>query len=254
MAKKSKPAKKAALKKGAVKKATPKKPLKKTVKKAASKKPAAKRPVKKAVKKITTKKPVKKTVKKAAPKRSFAKKTVKKATSKKPAAKKPVKKIVKKSAPKRYSAKKPVKKSVKKVAPVIAVQRTKRVVKITSPEKNIPVKVAAKPLSAAGNKQAAPVQLTIPELIPVVLPAIPALISPDDVVGKAANIETNRQQMMVPGDGLNAAPVAENPATVFDRNVFNKATAKGDPHSGMQISSVPKGAKKPSAKKPLWRK
>lgn len=246
MAKKTKPAKKAALKKAAVKKSTPKKQVKKTVKKAASKKPAAK-------------KPVKKNLKKAAPKRSSAKKpvkkAVKKAASKKPVSKKPVKKIVKKAVPKRSSAKKPVKKSVKKIAHAKTVQRTIQVIKKTSPKKIIPVNVAAKPVSPAGNKQVAPVQLTIPEFIPVAstLPAIPAVFSPDDVVGKAANIETNRQ-MMVPGDGLNAAPVAENPVTLFDRNVFNKATAKGDPHSGMQISSVPKGAKKPSAKKPLWRK
>jgi hypothetical protein len=60
---------------------------------------------------------------------------------------------------------------------------------------------------------------------------------------------------MVPGDGLNDAPaITENPATLFDKNVFNKAMAKGDPHSNMQFSSKPKNTIKPSGKKPMWRK
>ena len=46
----------------------------------------------------------------------------------------------------------------------------------------------------------------------------------------------------------------EDPIRVFDKNVFNKATAKSDPRHNMPISSKPKRSKMPSSKKPLWRK
>jgi hypothetical protein len=46
----------------------------------------------------------------------------------------------------------------------------------------------------------------------------------------------------------------EDPLRVFDKHVFKKATAKGDPRHNMPISSKPKRSKMPSAKKPLWRK
>ena len=158
----------------------------------------------------------------------------------------------KKATPKKVIAKKAiVKKAVaKKASPKKVVAKKKAVIKA------VPAKVVVKPASPAPRKETPPVQLTIPAVIPAEIPLPTAVLpAPDDLVGKADNIETDRPQMMVPGDGLDEAPaVTENPSMAFDRNVFNKATAKGDPHSSMQISSVPKGSKKPSGKKPLWRK
>ncbi len=59
--------------------------------------------------------------------------------------------------------------------------------------------------------------------------------------------------MIVPGNGLNEAPVTtKDPVKTFDQNVFNQATTKGDPHSNRNLSSKPKNAIKPSGKKPLW--
>ncbi len=190
------------------------------------------KPAKKAApKKVAAKKPAKKIVKKAAPKKS-------------------VKKIVKKAAPK-----KPVKKTIKKIAHSALRSAKKPVVK-KAVIKVVPPK-AVKPASPIRRKVTVPVQKTIPTVIPVdtPLPTVPVIPSPDDLVGKAANIESDRHQMMVPGDGLDEAPlVTENPSTLFDRNAFNKATAKGDPHSNMQISSARKGSRQHSGKKPLWRK
>ncbi|MFZ1369297.1 MAG: hypothetical protein WAR78_02880 [Ferruginibacter sp.] len=217
----------------------------KPAKKAAPKKVVAKKPAKKIVKKAAPKKSVKKIVKKAAPKKSV-KKIVKKA-----APKRSVKKIVKKAAPK-----KSIKKTINKIAHTALRSAKKQVVK-KAVIKVVPPKAAVKPASPIRRKVTVPVQKTIPTVIPVAtpIPTIPVIPSPDDLGGKAANIETDRHQMMVPGDGLDEAPlVTENPSTLFDRNAFNKATAKGDPHSNMQISSARKGSKQHSGKKPLWRK
>ena len=81
-------------------------------------------------------------------------------------------------------------------------------------------------------------------------PVASVILIPDGLVKDTANIN---KQIMVPGDGLNEAPVTtEDPVKTFDQNVFNKATAKGVLHSNGQFSSKPKNAIKPSGKKPLW--
>ena len=199
----------------------------KPAKKAAPKKVVAKKPsVKKAApKKVATKKSI---VKKAAPKKAVAKKAIsKKITAKKAA--------VKKSPAKRVAAKKP--------APA------KPVIKKTAAIKVVPAKVVAK-------KQAAPAKINRPTAIPEAASIPPATELSEELVEKAANInETGQPQMMEPGDSLNTAPAkTEDPVTIFDKSVFNKATAKGDPHSNMHLSPVRKGSVKPSGKKPLWRK
>ena len=219
MAKKIKPAKKAVAKKTA--------PQKAVVKKATAKKSTVKKPApKKAVSKKTT-------TKKTAPKKAVVKKTgVRKAVSKKTATRKAV---VKKSPAKKIAAKKP--------APA------KIVIKKTAAIKVVPAKVVAK-------KKAAPAKINRPTAIPEAASIPPASELSEELVEKTANInDNNRPQMMVPADGLNTALVkTENPVTLFDKNVFNKATAKGDRHSNMHLSSVRKGSVKPSGKKPLWRK
>jgi hypothetical protein len=57
-----------------------------------------------------------------------------------------------------------------------------------------------------------------------------------------------------PGQQANAAKATEDPLTAFDKHVFEKATAKGDPQSKLRLSSVNKSSIKPSGKKPLWNK
>jgi hypothetical protein len=70
-------------------------------------------------------------------------------------------------------------------------------------------------------------------------------------VEKAANINgNNRQQMMVTGDGLNEPVKIEDPVRTFDRHMFEKATAKGDPHSKLHLSSAGKSPIRLSRKRP----
>ncbi len=183
----------------------------------------------------------KKAVKKAAPKKvvtkkSAAKKTVKKAVPKKAPVKKPAvkKPVAKKIATKKIVTKKP---TVKKASPVKAVAKKKAVIKV----------VTAK---AVVTKKPSAVKTTKPTHMPEAASLPPTTELSEELVEKAAN--TNREQMMVPGDGLNdSPPVTESQVTGFDKNVFNKAMAKGDPHSNMQFSSKPKNAVKSSGKKPL---
>ena len=69
----------------------------------------------------------------------------------------------------------------------------------------------------------------------------------EELVEKAAN---TGKPIMAPGDGLHTAPVTD-PVQAFDKKAFNKATAKGDPHSKLHLSKA-KNTIKPSGKKPLW--
>jgi hypothetical protein len=209
-------AKKTAVKKAGIKKATGKKTVvkKKAPKKAVAKKAAPKKPV---AKKAVAKKPV-------SNKKITA---VKKATGKKAGVKKiaVVKKIA--AAPQKITAgKKPaVKKAVPEVAPVAPV-----------PEQ---LALFTEPLPAA--------HIDIP------LPSITAL--PEDLVSKAANIKTALPVTATTGNKeTNAAKATEHPLTAFDKHVFEKATAKGDPQSKLRLSSVNKSTIKPSGKKPLWNK
>ena len=167
------------------------------------------------------KKPIaKKVVKKAAVKKAVTKPAAKNV---KKAAVKPVSSKGKKAAPKKVIAKKAITNKIVKKAPVKKVA-VKRVVKPAQP-----AKVVAK-------KKAAPVSW------PVQLP--------DATVENAAN---SNQQMLIPDNGLQEAPEKTvDPVTSFDKNVFNKATSKGDPHSNRHFSSKPKNTIKPSGKKPLW--
>lgn len=199
-----------------------------------------------------------KSAKKAAPKKAVAKKvSVKKAAQKKVTAKKST---VKKSSHKKTIAKKPATKKAarKKVAAKRPAAKRTPVKKVT-PKKVAPKKPAIKkpPVrKVVAKKKAAPVKATRPTAIPEAASLPPATELSEELVEKAANInETGQPQMMVPGDSLNTTPAKnEDPVTIFDKNVFNKATAKGDPHSNMHLSSVRKGSVKPSGKKPLWRK
>jgi Histone H1-like nucleoprotein HC2 len=249
-------AKKATEKKGTAKKAAPKKsPAKKaTVKKGAAKKIVVK---KAAGKKTASKKKISKktVVKKAAPKKPLAKKaTAKKiGVAKKTVAKKtPVKKA---AVPEKIGAgKKPVVKKaiVKKIAP--AQKNTivkKAIVKKMPPIKKVVPKVAAaEPVHeqlALFTEQSPAAHIDIP------LPSITAL--PEDLVSKAANIKTTLPSAeKTQSQQANAAKATEDPLTAFDKHVFEKATAKGDPQSKLRLSSVNKSSIKPSGKKPLWNK
>lgn len=219
MAKRSKPV--SSKTKKAIPKKAAAKPAPSKAKKAVTKKPVKKAAPKKIAIAIGTKKPVAAKGKKIA---------VKKSAPKKVAAKKPaIKKVVaKKPATKKVVAKKPIAKKV------IAVKRSKLV-------KPVAVKVAVKPALLAATKPVVkkqPAQVAAPIQLP------------DAIVENAANIS---HPMMVPGDGLDEAVAATpDPVKTFDKNVFNKATAKGDPHSNRNLSSKPKNAIKPSGKKPLW--
>ncbi len=174
-------------------------------------------------------------VKKAPAKKVVVKKTaVKKSTAKKPAVKAvaPVKKkvVAKKAAAKKTVKKAAVNKPVIKKAPV-----KKPVIKKVITVKT-PVRVKPTARKVIAKKQMAPIEA------PIQLP--------DATVENAANIN---KPMMSPGDGLNAAPlITEGPVKTFDKNVFNKVTAKGDPHGNRHFSSKPKNTIKPSGKKPLW--
>lgn len=203
----------------------------------------------KPVKKATTKKVAhnaRQVAKKAPVKKAVVKKASPKKVVAKPASPKGrkaiVKKAVKKAAPKKVAAKKPTH-SALRVAKKAVVKKpvAKKTIAI---KKLVPVKTA--PAKVAIKKAVAKKIVVKKKAAPVVSP----ILLPDATVENAANINT---QMMVPGDGLNEAPVkTEDPVKIFDKNVFNKATAKGDPHSNMHFSSKPKNAIKPSGKKPLW--
>jgi len=221
MAKKIKPAKKAASKKTTKKKVA--RPVSPKKKKAASKKVVAK---KKIVKKAATKKALakKKTVKKAVAKPASRK-------GKKPAARKA---LVKKAAPKKAVTRKViVKKAAEKKIPA---------------KKVVAAKVVAKPTAPVVQKKVVLVEMPKPEALP------PVVERSDDLVAKAANLDTGAGQV-VPGDELNDAPlITADPVRTFSQNEFNKGTLKGELHSNLRFNSKPKNAVKPSGKKPLWNK
>ena len=152
------------------------------------------------------------------------------------------KKAAKKAAPKKAAPKKaaPKKAAVKNVAPK----------KIASPKKVIakqpPVKTVTKHAQPAVSKKA----VAKPVAKPAAVSLTPASELSEELVEKAVNTNIGKP-MMAPGDGVNT-PATEDPVQAFDKNVFNKTTGKGDPHSKLHLSSKPKNAIKPSGKKPLW--
>lgn len=164
------------------------------------------------------------------------KKAIKKAAAKKVAAKKaaPKKAIAKKAAPQKSAVKKPaVKKAVAK----------KPVAKKVTPKKVIPAKkTIAKPVAVKKKVAAKPKAIAASSI-----PAMDELS--EELVEKAANTNSSKP-MMAPGNGLDTTP-ATDPVQAFDKNAFNKATAKGDPHSKLHLSKA-KNTIKPSGKKPLW--
>lgn len=229
MAKKSKPAKKAApkktVKKAVAKSASPKR-KKAGVKKAMPGKPAAK---KAAVRKALAKPAARKGAKKASPKKV----AVKKAAAKKVIAKKAVvkKAVSKKVIVKKAAAKKP---AVKKAAAA---------------------KLAVKPVLPVVKKKPVLVKKIKPAPIPAAVPLPPVEERSEELAVKAANIDADSIQVILPGKGLHEGlPSTDDTIKTFDRNLFSKATTTGVPHSNLQYSSKPKNAVKPSGKKPLWRK
>jgi colicin import membrane protein len=231
--------KKRTVKKSVGKKATPKKsPAKKSAVKKVAKKTAVK---KKALKKAVAKKlvPKKRLVKKSAAKKPVAKKT-------------PVKKVAvpeKTRAGKKPLAKKAI---IKKITPAKKITAVKKaIVKQMPPVKKASPKVAA---AEPVHEQLALFTEQLPAAhIDIPLPSITAL--PEDLVSKAANIKTTVPAAeKTPGQQANAAKATEDPLTAFDKHVFEKATAKGDPQSKLRLSSVNKSSIKPSGKKPLWNK
>lgn len=169
------------------------------------------------------------------------KKAIKKAAAKKVAAKKaaPKKAIAKKAAPQKSAVKKSI---VKKPAVKKAVAK-KPVAKKVTPKKVIPAKkTIAKPVAVKKKVAAKPKAIAASSI-----PAMDELS--EELVEKAANTNSSKP-MMAPGNGLDTTP-ATDPVQAFDKNAFNKATAKGDPHSKLHLSKA-KNTIKPSGKKPLW--
>jgi Family of unknown function (DUF6496) len=194
-----------------------------------------------AVKKATPKKAIKKntSVKKATPKKAVAKKSTHSAlwAAKKIAIKKPATKKVaaKKVAPKKAVAKKAVTKNVtaKKMAPA----------------NPAPVKTFISPLRAV------PPQTEQADKTPDTTSLPQAKELSEGLVEKTANTNIPGPSIEEPsGNGLTVPAKIEDPLTSFDKHVYQKATAKGDPHSKLHLSSVNKSTIRPSGKKPLWRK
>jgi Histone H1-like nucleoprotein HC2 len=219
-----------------------------------------KRTVKKSVeKKATPKKSLakKSAVKKVAKKTAVKKKAPKKAVAKKAASKKS---LVKKSAAKRIAAvKKPLAKKaiIKKITPAQKITAAKKPAVKKAIVKQMPPLKKATPKVAVAEPVHEQLTLFTEQLpaahIDIPLPSITAL--PEDLVSKAANIKTTVPVAeKTPGQQANAAKATEDPLTAFDKHVFEKATAKGDPQSKLRLSSVNKSSIKPSGKKPLWNK
>ncbi len=208
-----------------------------------AKKKGAKVPVKKkaaAVKKATPKKAIKKNtaVKKVMPKKAAAKKAVvkkiaiKKSTSKKAA---PKKVAPKKAVAKKAVAKKAVTKNI--------------TAKKTAPANPAPVKAFISPLRVV------PPQTQQADKTPDATSLPQAKELSEELVEKAATTNVPGPAIEEPsGNGLTVPAKIEDPLTSFDKHVYQKATAKGDPHSKLHLSSVNKSTIRPSGKKPLWRK
>ncbi len=182
--------------------------------------------------------------KKAVPVKAVAKKTV---TKKKQA---PAKVGAKKPQVKKVAAKKTVIK--KKKAPAKAVAK-KIIAKKAVPKKQI-IKKKATPAKATKPKATKP-KATKPKAIPAKTIAPPTTIQSEETLEKATHInETGRQQMMVTGDGLDASVKTEDPVTTFDKHMFQKATAKGDPHSKIHLASAGKNPIRAFAKRSMRNK
>jgi len=169
---------------------------------------------------------------------------VKKAISKKPAIKKITgKKIaVKKAAPKKAIAKKITSKKavIKKPALKKPIPK-KAVTKKEVPKKTI-IKLPPKKLLPVKEEQQ---KKEVPEVTSL----------PEGLVEEPNNTITADNAIDEPsGSGLQMPVTIEDPVTSFDKHMFEKATAKGDPHSKLHLSSVKKGSVRPAGKKPLWRK
>ncbi|MBK8608475.1 MAG: hypothetical protein IPL84_00560 [Chitinophagaceae bacterium] len=77
----------------------------------------------------------------------------------------------------------------------------------------------------------------------------------DDVLAKTANVTTtNAPEVAMPGGEANEPGSVTDPIRAFDKHAAEKAMAKGNPQSGIKLSSTGKGSIKPAGKKPLWRK
>lgn len=149
--------------------------------------------------------------------KSTVKKQAKPATKPKKAA---VKKAAAKKTVKKAAAKKPVaKKAVKKVA---ATTKKKKAIKPA-------VKKTATKKTA--EKIAAKKSLKLPVI--AVHEEAPPIIPINELIEKV---------------------IAQDPIRSFDKHVFSKATAKGDPRSKLHLNTKSKKPKMPSAKKPLWKK
>ncbi len=175
-------------------------------------------------------------VKKVAPKKVAPKKAAAKKTVSKPVASKSSKGPVKKAAPQKAVLKKDAPKK-----PIVK----KAIAKKAAPKKVVVVKkVVAKPvIKAAAKKKAA----QTPQPKPGASIPVMAAVS-DELVEKAVNSADNKPMMEPEGDLPTPTP---DPIQAFDKNTFNKATTKGDPHSKLHLSKS-KGGIKPSGKKPLW--
>ncbi|MBX2933072.1 MAG: histone H1-like repetitive region-containing protein [Ferruginibacter sp.] len=194
-------------------------------------------------------KKIKTKVKKTAPnkvttkKSSSAKKQAKKTISKKAAVRKPVakkstakKKVVKKTNSQKTVAKKTTSKkvAVKKVAAKKTVSKKAAAVKA-------PIKKSATKKPAVKQKPAAAVPKPV-------LPALPAALPAPEQHALLP------EPAIIPIEVLIEKVIKEDPIHIFDKHVYQKATAKGDPHKKLYFNNKSKKAKMPSNKKPLWRK
>ncbi len=185
---------------------------------------------------------------------SEARKKGAKVPSKKTATKKAA---TKKSAPKKSASKAASKKAATKRVKKVASKKT--TTNKSAPKKLAPKKTAGKSSKQAGAAKPAAKKRASPKH------ASAASQQPKDENNTTTqvNLGAMPDEPVVgsPGMDSDTAPVEEksplvvkpeDPLLVQDKKVMAKAAAKSDPRHHFQVSSVKKGAVKPSGKKPLW--
>ena len=116
-------------------------------------------------------------------------------------------------------------------------------------KKTVSKKATAKKASIKKSITKKPAVKNKPVAVPKpVLPALPAALPAPEQHALLP------EPAIIPIEVLIEKVIKEDPLRVFDKHVYQKATAKGDPHKKLYFNNKSKKAKMPSNKKPLWRK
>ncbi|HQW83033.1 MAG TPA: hypothetical protein PK987_01155 [Ferruginibacter sp.] len=143
--------------------------------------------------------------------------------------------ITKKATPQKKQVKKTVtkKSTTKKSTPKKAIVKKSPVAKTSTKKVPVKKKVVKKKLAI----KTKPINSSLPKNSPTseqhALLSEPAIIPIEILIEKVMN---------------------KDPLRAFDKHVFQKTTAKGDPHKRLRLNNKSKKAILPSNKKPLWRK